>query len=337
MRKESAIIRKCSAQRTGEPFHYASIQHILSNVMNAGILRSGETKSEVFPELQIVSLEQFNRVAKTREQRSVNYAIKCGGTTETVQLEDGTEATVVRPPRAYPRKIVGKALLSGNVYCGHCGGRVFASTARKTHHPTDGTNGRVAIYKCYNRTQHKGNCDGPTTYRAEKVDAVVSKLIRDIFQKAGAVSEYDIIHNQIGATASDLQQQIRQAKLELSRKHIEQGRWEGLMLDSLDGKCPFTPEQVKSRLDSVKEAMTSLSVNIESLESRLADSDRLTQELKEQHQQLLSWAEMFDNATPAERKLIASHLIRAVTLTRGYGIQIDFNISEAQYLNGMEL
>lgn len=108
MRKESAIIRKCSAQRTGEPFHYASIQHILSNVMNAGILRSGETKSEVFPELQIVSLEQFNRVAKTREQRSVNYAIKCGGTTETVQLEDGTEATVVRPPRAYPRKIVGK-------------------------------------------------------------------------------------------------------------------------------------------------------------------------------------------------------------------------------------
>lgn len=124
MRKESAIIRKCSAQRTGEPFHYASIQHILSNVMNAGILRSGETKSEVFPELQIVSLEQFNRVAKTREQRSVNYAIKCGGTTETVQLEDGTEATVVRPPRAYPRKIVGKALLSGNVYCGHCGGRI---------------------------------------------------------------------------------------------------------------------------------------------------------------------------------------------------------------------
>ena len=147
MRKESAIIRKCSAQRTGEPFHYASIQHILSNVMNAGILRSGETKSEVFPELQIVSLEQFNRVAKTREQRSVNYAIKCGGTTETVQLEDGTEATVVRPPRAYPRKIVGKALLSGNVYCGHCGGRIFAATARKTHRPTE-SNERIAIYGC---------------------------------------------------------------------------------------------------------------------------------------------------------------------------------------------
>lgn len=323
--------------RTGEPFHYSTIQNILINIAYTGVLRSGESVSEIFPELQIITPEQFQRVQKGREQRSADYLAKCAAAygTGTVTLKDGSEAEVSRPIRSYPRKNIGSALLSGNVYCGHCGGRIFASTARKTHHPTDGSNGRVAIYKCYNRTQHKENCDGPTTYRAEKVDAVVSKLIRDIFQKAGTVSEYDIVHNQIGATASDLQQQIRQAKLELSKKHIEQGRWEGLMLDSLDGKCPFTPEQVKSRLDSVKEAMTSLSANIESLEARLADSDRLTQELKDQHQQLLSWAEMFDTASPAERKLIASHLIKAVTLTRGYGIQIDFNISEAQYLNGM--
>lgn len=60
-------------------------------------------------------------------------------------------------------------------------------------------------------------------------------------------------------------------------------------------------------------AMTLLSANIESPEARLANSDRLTQDLKEQHQLPLSWTETFDNATPSERKLIASHLIRAVT------------------------
>lgn len=331
--------------------HFPSPSHTYYLYPITGVLRSGESVSEIFPELQIITPEQFQRVQKGREQRSADYLSKCAAAygTETITLKDGSETEVSRPFRSYPRKNTGSALLSGNVYCGHCGGRIFASTARKTHHLTAGGTGRVAIYKCYNRTQHKGNCDDPTTYRAEKVDTVVSKLIRDVFQKAGtvselirdilqkagAVSEYDIVRNQIGETASDLQQQIRQAKLELSKKHIEQGRWEGLMLDSLDGKCPFTPEQIKSRLDSVKEAMTSLSANIESLEARLADSDRLTQELKEQHHQLLSWAEMFDNATPTERKLIASHLIRAVTLTRGYGIQIDFNISEAQYLNGM--
>ena len=333
--KEEGIINL----RTGEPFHYSSIQNILINVAYTGVLRSGESVSEIFPELQIITPEQFERVQKGREQRSAEYLAKCeaAGSLQTIQLQDGSEMDVSRPPRSYPRKNMGSALLSGNVYCGHCGGRLFASTARKTHHPVDGTNGRVAIYKCYNRTQHKGSCDGPTTYRAEKVDAVVSKIIHDVLQKAGTVRESDIVSQQIGATAVDLNQQIRQSKLELSRKRIELGKLEGLMLDSLDGKCVFTPEQVKSRMDSVQDAMTSLSANIESLEARLHDSEQIAKELKEQHQQLLSWAEMFDNASPAERKLIASHLIRAVTLTRGYGIQIDFNISEAQYLNGMKL
>lgn len=54
------------------------IQHILENIVNAGILRSGETQSEVFPDLQIIPLQQFQWVAKAREQRSVSYAIKYG-------------------------------------------------------------------------------------------------------------------------------------------------------------------------------------------------------------------------------------------------------------------
>ena len=333
--KEEGIINL----RTGEPFHYSSIQNILINVAYTGVLRSGESVSEIFPELQIITPEQFERVQKGREQRSAEYLAKCeaAGSLQTIQLQDGSEMDVSRPPRSYPRKNMGSALLSGNVYCGHCGGRLFASTARKTHHPVDGANGRVAIYKCYNRTQHKGSCDGPTTYRAEKVDAVVSKIIHDVLQKAGTVRESDIVSQQIGATAVDLNQQIRQSKLELSRKRIELGKLEGLMLDSLDGKCVFTPEQVKSRMDSVQEAMTSLSANIESLEARLHDSEQIANELAAQHKQLLSWAEMFDAASSAERKLIASQLIKAVTLSRGYEMQIEFNISEAQYLNGMEM
>lgn len=325
--------------RTGEPFHYSSIQNILVNVAYTGVLRSGESISDIFPDLQIIAPDQFKRVQKGRDQRSKEYLEKYAAAyePEIIETEDGKEAFVSRPPRSYPRKNTGKGLLSGNVYCGHCGGRIFASTARRTHHPKIGEPERIVVYKCYNRTQHKDICDGPTTYRAEKVDAVVSRIIRSILQKAGTVSEYDIVCQQIGAAASDLRQQIQQSKLDLSKKRIELGKWEGLMLDSLDGKCVFTPEQVKRRMDSVQEAMTSLSANIESLEIRLEDNDRLTQELAEQHQLFLSWAEMFDTATQPERKLIASQIIKAVTLSREYGIQIEFNISEAQYLNGMEM
>lgn len=188
--------------RTGEPFHYSSIQNILINIVYTGVLRSGESVSEIFPELQIIAPEQFRRVQKGREQRSAAYLKKCEQAVarEMVQLNNGSEMDVSRPPRSYPRKNAGKALLSGNIYCGHCGGRLFASTARATHCSNDLSGNCVAIYKCYNRTQHKGVCDGPTTYRAEKVDAVVSKIIRDVLQRAGTVKEADIVGQQIGAT-----------------------------------------------------------------------------------------------------------------------------------------
>ena len=35
--------------------------------------------------------------------------------------------------------------------------------------------------------------------------------------------------------------------------------------------------------------------------------------------------------------MIASYIVKAVTLSRGYDIQVEFNISETQYLNGMDL
>lgn len=35
--------------------------------------------------------------------------------------------------------------------------------------------------------------------------------------------------------------------------------------------------------------------------------------------------------------MVASYLITAVTISWDYGIQIDFNSSEAQYLSGMEM
>ena len=161
--------------------------------------KQGARGVEVIPELQIVTQEQYDRVAKGRSQRSADYEKKCAARWETeVTLADGGQMTVDHPPRMYPKRNVGKALLSGNVYCGHCGGRIFASTACRSHDPSD----RVSIYKCYNRTQHRTLCNRPTTYRAEKVDAVVERLLRDIFERARSINESELIQQQVQDSAA---------------------------------------------------------------------------------------------------------------------------------------
>ena len=326
-------------ERTREPFRYSSIQDILRNIMYMGILRSGETKSEIFPELQIVTPEQFERVEKGHQQRASDYEAKCAAAwQEEVVLQDGSEVVVNRPPRMCPKRNSGKSLLSGNVFCGHCGGRIFSSTARKNHHPTPGKpTEHIIVYKCYNRTQHKQVCDGPSTYRAERVDQVVDSLLRSIFERTKDIDEKSFINQQLQVSTQQYQQKLKKVKMDYTKAAKELTKWEDFMLDSIEGNCAFTPQQIRQRMDRVQATLDNLTQQITILQEQAHESDELTSSIQEQHQRLLSWAEMYDSASQEEKRMVASYIIKAVTLTRDYGIQIEFNISEAQYLSGMEM
>ena len=195
----------------------------------------------------------------------------------------------------------------------------------------------IPIYKCYNRTQHKELCDGPTTYRAERVDQVVESLLRGIFERAKSVDEQSFVKQQVQVSSQQYQQKLRKAKADYTKAAKELSKWEGLMLDSIEGTCVFTPEQIKKRMDTVQTTLDGLTQQISDLQEQATASAALANELQEQHKRLLSWADMFDSASPQEKKMVASYIIKAVTLTRNYGIQVEFNISEAQYLGGMEM
>ena len=92
--------------RGGKHWHEATIGHILHNITYVGVLRSGETFSEIFPELQIISKEKFEQAQRLMEQRMNEY----------------------NAYRTMPRQTTGQALLSGNIFCGHCGGRLILTS-----------------------------------------------------------------------------------------------------------------------------------------------------------------------------------------------------------------
>ncbi len=45
----------------GQRWHHASIREIITNLTYTGVLRSGESRSQVLPELQFISPEQYER------------------------------------------------------------------------------------------------------------------------------------------------------------------------------------------------------------------------------------------------------------------------------------
>lgn len=158
-----------------------------------------------------------------------------------------------------------------------------------------------------------------------------------IFERAKKINEKEFVEQQVQCTAVQYQQALKQLRTDHAKYAKEISKWEGLMLDSIEGTCVFTPEQIKSRMDSLQQSMDMLTDQMEKLQLKAAEAEETAAEIMEQHQRLLSWAEMFATASPEEKKMVASYVMKAVTLTRDYGIQIEFNISEAQYLGGMDM
>lgn len=303
--------------RSGGLFHYSTIQNILKNVMYMGILRSGETQSEIFPELQIIDEDTFQRASEIIKQRSINYQ---------------------QQQRSVPRKTTGGALLSGNVYCGHCGGRIFATTARKSHHAvSSGVYERIPIYKCYNRTQHKELCDGPTTYRASIVDSVIREMLTDFFDKVKGVQESELINQRFQAKMKEYSIQLKKAKTEYTKKAKELSKLDAMMLGASEGTSEFTPARLTRRMNVVEGELEAFRSEINTLEMEMTESSMLLDQIRQEHKRFVSWANVFADASIETQKMIASYMIKSVSIGQDYELNMEFNFDEEQYTMGMSL
>jgi hypothetical protein len=76
----------------------------------------------------------------------------------------------------------GKALLSGMVYCAHCGSKLVLTTSNGKRPYSGGKRELRLRYSCHNKIRHPQDCDGQTGYSAEKLDGIVDKVVLRLFE-----------------------------------------------------------------------------------------------------------------------------------------------------------
>ena len=290
--------------RNGKPFHPSTIQNMLKNVLYTGVLRSGESRSEVFPHLQIIPETVFYQAQAQIQQHRSDY--------------EGS--------RLSPVARNGQALLSGNVFCGTCGGRLISTTVRSTHHPKKGINPRVPVYRCYNRIQHKELCDGQSTYRADKVDTVVEAAVCEVLNRIRVIDQNDYLKKRRQQELNAARIKLRQLESAYSKAKEERKQLSGHIADVLEGNGPFTAEDLKERMDELKVMAGELGQQMEAQKALLRETQLRQESVAEHFQQLKGYAQVYQNATMEEKRRIVSALIERVTISRGYEIHIRFRV-----------
>ena len=303
--------------RTGGNWHEATVGHILHNITYMGVLRSGESQSEVFPELQIIDPATFELAQKLMTERVNEF----------------------NEQRTLPRNTSGQSMLSGNVFCGHCGGRLTLTTNGTVLKNADGVQvaRRRIRYVCYNKTRHRIECNGQTGYTMHILDGMVTEVLHQIFDRMKAVREDEIVsRTQMNVTA-DVKNQFTAAKREFAKATKEYEAVKAKLMAIIRGESSLPESVISEMAEEAKRKMMAASEKVSALNSEMEQSNDRTNEIRRDYQNIMKWSEIFDSSDMAVKKMIAGYLIKKISVYSGYRLHIEFNINFAQFELGLEI
>lgn len=291
--------------RSGLSWHASTVLNMLKNIVYRGVLRSGETLSEPFESLRIVSDDVFEKAQFYIGQRSLKN----------------------KDTRSLPLSTKGKSLLSGNVFCGHCGGRLTPTTSGKSKVTVEGmvTKNKRHYYSCYNKTRKRHECDGQTTYMVHIVDEVVETAIKSLFERFTDSPEEEISKSYFELKLKDNQLSRDHATKKIEAVSKELISLENEVVKSLIGQSTFSADLLGKLINQRNEELAMWTRQAENAKCRLDEEEVLMKDTLKKIKEIRSWATIFEDASLETKKMIISCLICRVTVKRGYDITIEFD------------
>lgn len=290
--------------RKGTNFVNTTIIKMLKNITYTGVLRSGETHSEIFPHLQIIEPELFERTQAIMESRTQHHS-------------------------DVPLNSKGKALLSGLVYCGHCGSKLVLTTSGDSR---DRKNRRIRLrYGCHHRVRHPHECDGQSGYGVPKLDSLIDGMMILLFSQLRNIPRGQILTKQRLRERGERSNALERVQKLLDAKEKELASHKAEVYKSISGEGRFDAELLNELIAACKTDTQRLASQQTNLKAELADLDGEAGRLKQYYDDMVSWAHIYATASKEQKKMILYQLIHKVIVGRDYKIEVQFNISYRQY------
>lgn len=302
----------------GKTWTGQTIRSMIRNPIYIGRLHMNDTLSEP---------QEYLRLVSDETQRFADYALTRRIPRKYMEQRNAENAAL--PEDATTKvSVYGATLLSGILYCAHCGHRLVGSYCTKQlathayHRP---------IYRCYNGSIKAKLCDGQSVYSAKKIEEAVLEVVRYYFQNISRTVDAVWREQARIQLRSKLGTLIKQAQAELAKLEKQQTNLKQEVLKSLSGESLFDAQMLKSLLDENAAAIAAAQKKIEQYQDdREKEAERINF-LAEQYRQIADWAEEFGAANNDTKKMILARIIERITVDRNYHITMTFFITEDDF------
>ena len=300
--------------RSGKCWHPGSLRGMVGNLTYMGVLRCGDARSELMPELQIIPQEEFEAAQRIRENRSNRAAQE-------------SEYRV-------PLNIHGQSLLSGNAYCGHCGAKLTLTSSRKWRKLSDGTlDDTLRVrYTCYGKLRKQTGCTGQTGYTMHILDEIIDKMVRQIFSRLRGIPKEQLITSRYAKETAERKNHLQALQAERDKAEKDLLALKAEILAVIKGESAFPKDTLAEMIAAQEKKHTELETLCEEASAELERNAELMANVSQLYEELISFSDLYDSASFEAKKMIVRQLIRRVDVYRGYQLNITFNFDLTPYI-----
>ena len=296
---------------SGAMFSSTIIKQILKNKKYIGYYVSGDVCSDKFDNIVIIEDDLFQRAQEIVDQRERKF----------------------EESRSVSRRTQGDNLLSGNIFCADCGSRLVFSTSKRKNAKQDGTFSEYCSrrYICSNRVRLNTVCKSATSYKAEKIEEAVVKVVKDLFARLSDTPETKAVDRKIKAQLSEAKatQKKQAAALEKLNKQYEKLQLE--IANTLTGDSIYSADDLALAIRTVKAKILETEKKLDEATEAVDKINETMQSIVPMYKRFVSWSNTFDEMTAEEKRMVLTQLIQRIEVNRGYEINITLNMDYEQF------
>ncbi|MDE7169256.1 MAG: recombinase family protein, partial [Mucispirillum sp.] len=296
----------------GAKFQANTINRILRHHTYTGYFVRGGKRSTYLEHFKIVDETLFNEAQKILEARN--------------------NENVRKSSIAYTTR--GAALLSGNIFCEHCGSKMHAISYQDPYTMADGTRKvyRGIKYICPNRARKRGECVGQSQYNSTKIDEAVIFSIHTIFDRIKGMEKDETLKKKYEEAVSEKKKEYNALLKEYDREQAIMKKLIESVGQAVIGESTFSLETLNAAINAEKEKMARIAQLIPQALKTVNDEKETLESLDTYYENFIGWADEYDKASRERQKMIICNLIDKIIIGKDYNLKLILNLNYQQFL-----